>query len=314
MTTRPWYDNINEIRVHCKTLEGFHTLLQARYKARKETNCRLEEFVVNGLWRLDQFGQVARISKIYDEKYNLIDLSKLPPFPRVVYAEQFKTEVQRRLIPEISYEYGMGGWDSSPVPPIVACVECGQKWSMDDIPTALHQQAVIKEHQDATDLLGDFSMWSAQEITNKLRELLSADIDLIVEKESPLDCHVKIDYYRYNQYIHRACLEKQLAATTRNEFTKAFVQSDLEFYGLIRTKNEYGSESYRGPWYTVDTALGTVTVGWRKSVIHVDYSNISSTYTSDTNETKAAGMEHVNNYEELTQALNKLVAFLKEST
>jgi len=78
---------------------------------------------------------------------------------------------------------------------------------------------------------------------------------------------------------------------TREFFEKALKEAGFSIYNLSTIKNEYGSYDYAGPWYEINTTMGTFTVGWRKNVISLywpegkDFSHLfASESTTLTNE------------------------------
>lgn len=120
-------------------------------------------------------------------------------------------------------------------------------------------------------------------------------------------------YTRHDMY-HQACYQQALHKTKCLEFEKVFRAAGINLFGQIRTKNEYGSESWNGPWFIFDTEYGPIKVGWRKRVIAVDYRFINRDYLVNSDETRGPGYEHVEGYDKLESALRKFVNYLKQQS
>ncbi|MGN7710812.1 hypothetical protein [Agrobacterium radiobacter] len=60
---------------------------------------------------------------------------------------------------------------------------------------------------------------------------------------------------------------------TRHEVEAALLLAGLETYDVVAIPNGYGSEDYRGPWWSCHTIYGRIRIGWRKRVIEIAWEN-----------------------------------------
>lgn len=79
-------------------------------------------------------------------------------------------------------------------------------------------------------------------------------------------------FFNVWQYFHRECNRKYLAKNERVYFTEILSQAGFDAFRLLETKNHYCECEVCAPWYRAQTPFGEILIGWRKRVIHVDWS------------------------------------------
>jgi hypothetical protein len=124
---------------------------------------------------------------------------------------------------------------------------------------------------------------------------------------------VLVNVFRYS---HRACLQAKVDRAAMAAFAKAFEDAGLRTgIGLVEVENEYGSRSYRGPWYVAMTEIGEVRVGWRKRVIEVvfpDWVPVGTLFAKE-DVTKSAHLIHAWGYDKLAEYLKAAKKAAKEA-
>lgn len=110
--------------------------------------------------------------------------------------------------------------------------------------------------------------------------------------------------------VHKQCNIKHITNNIRTLIIDVFQKSNIDFYGTISNKNQYGSEEYNGKWFDVETNYGIFVIGWRKRVIHIGYPDKVVKYVPETKETHGENYEHVWSYDKLLEALNKYHDFM----
>lgn len=115
------------------------------------------------------------------------------------------------------------------------------------------------------------------------------------------DSYDKAQEIHCRSYYHPTCYVKDLAATTRSKFTLCLEQAGYKVLGSVQVTNEYGSLSYRGPWFLFDTDRGTFLLGWRKRVIICEHYATLFSMREPTPPTRV--FEHTNDYTELSLGL-----------
>lgn len=74
---------------------------------------------------------------------------------------------------------------------------------------------------------------------------------------------------------HHSCHDAEIEREVANEFDTAFQKAGFACSQVEKIPNEYGSQSYSGPWFIVRTGIGPFNadfkIGWRKRVIHLEW-------------------------------------------
>jgi len=101
----------------------------------------------------------------------------------------------------------------------------------------------------------------------------------------------------------------------KDSFQKAFNDAGFDIIFVEEIPNEYhGEDTEQGqwdPWLLVTTRIGPIKVGWRRSVIHLEWERTSVHTTADElfpeeDATKFGAGMHVYGYENLTKRLTRL--------
>jgi len=307
-----WFDNPFAMIKYCDNLKDFHLLTEARSKAcyvEGEKKAMLECWIVLGEWLLDEFGQVSKITNINND-FVLIPKEDWPEIPKVVSLHDFVKLFEEKLKPKIGYSAVFGGSFVSPdaVEEGINCCICGKEIVLEDIPTLVSNRSVYGEFDEMVELIGDVQGMSINEVNKALSKKLNASVH-VATKEHQEFSKETFDYFTYRTFKHGACHIHKLTIDTRDSFCNAVEDAGLEIYGYLPIENKYGSAEYNGPWYLISTQLGkgNLKLGWRKSVINIDYSEIDPNYRSGSQHTNGPGYEHVYSCEELTAALKLFI-------
>jgi hypothetical protein len=333
---RPWYDNKEEMAIRCQTLEGFHAVCAARSVAAREGKESLTAFVVAGTWVLDRFGQVASVTKVerWDEenrRYDEVVTHRQPDFPVVLTEDEFC----KALPPETTWGWGFGGRRGMPPKPWQVCPCCNKGWTMantgdtitvrEDLTIPLtefvgQRLSVVEEayrrRPEAVYYLSRSSpirndRWINNDPHPSIESLVKNAQGWATGSHDGGEFWPRIDCEEYavqegdeagfaaHVCYHEACYAHKLAVATRDALLAEVTNAGFYVYGAIRATNEYGSGSYRGPWWVIDTDLGTIRAGWRKRVIDIDYSGVSYYEVPDVDVTKSPGHIHAYSYEDM---------------
>jgi hypothetical protein len=231
------------------------------------------------------------------------------------------SEFKRRIKPyNVSFNYGFDHLGPLPTQH-TKCQCCGETWSIDNIcdyitksDTCLssnlkHTIPEAEYKRVAHALSFRFIVNDAQptQLAETLNRITGSSWSVHYEDDNPEN---KISHYNFLKYYHKACYANFLSKKVATEFIEALRSAGIGIYGMIRTKNKYGSEAYNGPWFIFDTSIGHLRLGWRKSVIEISYAAIDNQYISKTERTAGPGYEHICDSSQLTEALIKFKAHL----
>lgn len=334
MGEKPIYDTAEGIRIFMASLEGFHALIAARHAAGYERREDLTEFYVMGRWGFDRTGNIGMVTMRGDRREQ--PLKELyPDIPDVITATEFR---------QMLVDTGSDDWVSTifsdqtwPPPVGMACTVCGETWSIDnahDVHTKYSSRVeslelfVGRPLSDFTDSLQErsdatYSMNSDKPVRNDryvdlsphptlrgahvVNDLgwvgISAGIgpDYVIRDGDEGFVHVRT-------YQHGACHAATLAARMEAMFDSAFQMAGYEGAQFTPIPNEYGSGDYLGPWYEVRTGFGIITIGWRRRVIQIDWSQTGQDleYLFEEAGTKAAHYVHAYGYREASEYLERI--------
>lgn len=79
-------------------------------------------------------------------------------------------------------------------------------------------------------------------------------------------------YFNVWRYYHRTCNRLNLAFKEEKRFREIFKAAGFSFACLHHIPNKYCSYDKCAPWFRVETEVGTITIGWRKRVISINWS------------------------------------------
>lgn len=299
-------------------LAGFHYIVETRSKISSKGNKDLNEFVVNGEWKLDQFGQCWRLNWENGKP----DIS----FPLVCTQIEWDALMRSNSVKV---------WSSSPgLPPDAECLceVCRQGWSLESAHDA------VQIHSTKNIPLDNYILWSLDDVEAHLKRKHHAFVgfqpDLTIKNDlyKLLDAHPvypellmrgewvcvenlkeykvlsgDIGYLNIWQYFHPKCYEIRTENERREVFTKAFLNAGIE--GNFKAiPNGYNSDEFYDPWFEVKTPFGVFTVGWRRRVISLEWENISIDMSifSEEDVTKWESGIHVYGTENLTRYLKMI--------
>src|SRR5271154_6091699 len=87
------------------------------------------------------------------------------------------------------------------------------------------------------------------------------------------DITVKSEYHndRLGHEFHSECMTKKLTVDTLKKFEALFFLAGYTFSIFNPIVNGYHNCEYDTPWYTVETNVGKIKIGWRKRVINIEW-------------------------------------------
>ncbi len=341
---RVQFDSVEGIRTSLLTLSSLHEMLQARRQAtRMKTGengrVQLNEFVLLGRYWLDQFGQCSKAAGV-------IPKDRFPGMPDVMEYKQYLAFLASNTPEEDKYKFGWAFDGSQNIaPPDMSCKICGQFWSVSnchDITSeresvffplqsfigkpvgelvehlrGLHDARYQYHYKNDPSLRNDRFIDLTQEavgksgITTPVNPRGWVKLDTLGEEKYVIQSGDEIPVDR-TYYFHKVCHLNSLAAETEAEFRTVMHQAGFKYLRFWKIKNEYGSESYRGPWFEIYTDLGKLMLGWNKRIINVDWSATGKKFLhlfEDIKNTKGEGCIHAYGY---TEALDFLTRIRKE--
>ena len=347
----PWYDSVQGIANAIKSLGGFHELVEERHTAAYKRNELLNVFYVfGGRWSLDSCGNTGKATHDpLPERYRVL----IPVATRDKFCE-YRNQKQREAPDEIdeflSHALNGGQLPHTQIP----CAHCGAHWTIENCfdvvvkydshifpltafvgrtiaevkqSFALRTEALYQMDSNSTlrndrfiDLRPKYPnstvSWEQGVVTNE-RGWVSAK-DGITE-DTPV-CVGDEGLFSVWTYMHVGCGRARIRKDGMEMFTKIFTDAGFSDITLSETKNEYGSEDRRGPWWNVHTPFGTIRVGWRKRVIEIEWSALHTapqlhilpihSLFDDVTDTKTHTLIHAYNYGTATEYLTRIYKHL----
>lgn len=323
------YSRVEDVSAYVVDLATLHEWLAARRevaRSRPGTRAMQPEFVIQGQWIADQFGQFTRIT--VRPEYEAYKPERLP---LILTRDQFEMLLSRKYGEAVSWGWGFGAPDSSLPPADVVCTECLHPWELANI-----SDVFSTGRTEAMSL----AAWVGRPLQECVAELCDTRAEVrVVRTDSAFlrnDRYIDrtptqhgleknprgwvgadvIDYKTYRvqdgddlsvtrqQFYHKACHDMHVSHVVRTEFTAALERSTRATYGMVKIPNQYGSFDFNGPWFLVDTDLGLFRMGWRRHVIEV--SRMPQPNESSAISLEVRDMLHVDNYEALTAYLSNL--------
>jgi len=113
---------------------------------------------------------------------------------------------------------------------------------------------------------------------------------------------------------HRRCQELFVIERERKEIKGILDRSEIPYTEMVMIPNEYHSDpdpTYYGPWFVVETSAGRIKIGWRKRVIHIDWSETGlevsgAEVVEDPNVTHGPGYAHAWGPDKAVECLRRL--------
>lgn len=298
---RPWYDSVGGIEKAMTSLEGFANLIQARHTAGYGRGERMNEYYVLGRYSLDSCGNCGKFS-------DWIPKEKFPNLPNVMQRTDFWAFMKVAAGDSVRAPISMG----SDLPTDgVTCPICKQGWDIGNC----HE--VVTSHNTEVFPLADFvgrtlgevrAAYSARTDAHYFMQsdcLIRNDrfIDLSPKYPNPAsDWEKKVvknergwisakdgadddyviqvgdeGYFNVWKYYHPSCNRLNIATTEEAYFRDVFAQAGFMFSVMHHLPNGYSPRVEGAPWFRVETEIGPITIGWRKRVISIDWSETTHT-------------------------------------
>lgn len=296
---RPWYDTKEGIIESIGSLEDLRKLEKARYEAAYGRGERLNIFHILGKWQLDTCGNFMKCS---------IDLKLLmPDMPDVQTNEEYRVYCRENWPKDRSSMIGYQS-DSNLPPTDLMCPHCGKGWIIENcFDVIMHQNsktislskfvgktlADVQTHysaiSDAVYRIGSDIVirndanidnspkypnpeedWQQDIVKNEngwLRVSSGITEDYVVKEGD--EC-----YFNVWTLFHKECNEEHLAASEEKRFSETFKAAGFKNVTLEAIKNQYCGCDYCAPWFKIQTEFGNFTIGWRKRVINIDWSEV----------------------------------------
>jgi hypothetical protein len=297
-----WYDTYVGISNMLHSLDDLKGLIRERCAAYYDRKERMNGFwILNGRFHLNTCGNVSKVTEFPS------DLE----MPLVISDEEFRVLFKQKYGDEYRRIIRSMGSDIPKANQV--CPYCGIGWDIDNCHDVVsyHSTEVIPLMDYSGLSLGDiktfysnktdaiYRMTSDRLIRNdKYIDLSSLYPDAKTEWEREIVVSekgwingkfmkkngVEIDDYNINpgdygffnvwKYFHKECNRKNLAFKERKIFYDVFKEAGFAKAFLTELKNEYCNCDICAPWYNVETEFGTIKIGWRKSVISIDWSGL----------------------------------------
>ena len=280
------YDNQRSIETeYLADLEGLNRFIQDRHKAGYARNERMKAFVILGRWYADSIGNVSDVRFLRSDYATMEAPASLPKVVRADRLVDFG-------IPQIEYSLMYGCVPKAHM----VCGECDHGWTL----ATAHDSHVSVE---------DVALRVGGAYTGKTLDAVHADLQIRTDGHWNLarQCSLRNDRYipsggevepihkangkgwlrvdrqehvvedgddvlaSVQRYTHKACWRLRVHRRYREEFTEIVTRAGWPGV-LDETPNLYCKCENCGPWFVATTPLGAVVLGWRKRVIHIDWS------------------------------------------
>jgi hypothetical protein len=281
-----WYDTKPGIARHLTSLKKLNRLVEERFRAGYARHERLHDFCVLGRWTTDSCGNFCKIVSRPPAEIN-------PSIPDVVTME----ELWDYLPPDASIT---SSHMVSLPPTRILCALCDRPWTIDDC----HDTEVLC-NELVTVNLEPFVGKPLSKVKRRYAARTDAEYFLLeqgflrndryidlrpnprvpelkanehgwVGKSEGIDDSYIIQpgdeaCFNTRRYYHGACNRRRLNDDERRHFTEILTAAGYSNFGLAAIPNGYGGGAV--PWFRITTHVGTLTVGWRRRVISIDWSD-----------------------------------------
>lgn len=337
---RPWYDSFSGIEKALTSLDGFSNLIQARYTAGYGRGERMNEYYVLGRYSLDPCGNCGKFS-------DWIPKEHFPNLPDVVRRDEFWAFMKVAVGDDAHTSISMG----SDLPTDgVTCPICKKGWAIHNCHevvvsrntevlsladfegrTLRDVKAVYSVRTNAhyfmqsdctirNDRLIDLSSKYPNPAHDWEKRIVKNERGWISAKDGADDGYViqtgDEGYFNVWKYYHPSCSRLNLASTEETYFRDVFAQAGFMFSVMHHLPNGYSPREAGAPWFRVETEIGQITIGWRNSVISIDWSETSydGKYIlllfQEESVTKEKTYIHANSKEKAIEYLAKLLGAL----
>jgi hypothetical protein len=300
---RPLYDTVRGIEASLSSLQAFTLLTEERHKAGYRRKERLNEFFVMGRYLMDTCGNTGKLS-------GWIPKEHLPDLPDVISRDAFWAYVKAH-VPAGVYTPVTSNMTSDLPSDGVRCPICKKEWTLENC----HDTVVV--HTTETFPLSDFVGGTLAQVqaayAGKTDAHYMMQNDILIRSDRFVDLSPKypeadedwkrgmvknergwvsskegIDggyviksgdegYFNVWRYYHQACNRLALASNEEKSFREIFSSAGFTIAVLHHLPNGYCPCERCAPWFRVETEVGAITLGWRKRVINIDWSEIDPT-------------------------------------
>jgi hypothetical protein len=193
------------------------------------------------------------------------------------------------------------------------CLHCKEKWALSDLETFVTSTRTLPVI-DVVRLLGNKYSELMKRIIkgndDSHVEIVKALNDLtgnfwIINKDNEKEPKL-ITSFTCCEHYHNKCNKERvdkISIETSKEFLKCFKEAEIAVYGLVRTKNIYGSENTKGPWFIFDTELGHMKLGWIINTPHVDAFALHKDFIDPEDKVFNLGKGFENGYDDVVKFL-----------
>lgn len=311
----PKYDNIEGITEYLKDVTGLNKLKFERKEAGYNRRERLNEFIILGRWYTDSIGNFG---KILNKSGGIIPAEAISRCPVV--------STYKDLINKISENESICTGVNSHIPPdYVKCIICERPWTIKDVHDCISSSKT--EVVDANPFVG-----ALLSNINRLPQYIDiAPHHVSHESVRPLNLtqgYENVDknyiiksgdkiFVNVWSYSHVECDKLNTIQYSINDITDIINNTKLlgEFK-LIAMKNGYDSD-HNDPWFRIEfknsTGSHEITIGWRRSVINIDWSKSNKDLLSlfeNEDVTKADSFIHAHSRKKATEYLTKIIQAL----
>ena len=294
---KPWYDTVEGIQGSLGSLESLLRLVLERHEAGYKRNERMGDFFVLGRYSLDSVGNCGRIEE-------WIPKEKFPAIPDVLTREEFWVYIKVNVADSDDVRVSVPMGDSLPHDGVF-CPVCKRGWTIENcFDTAVdggyktlslaefvgktlgEVKAAYAKRKDAIYRMQDEILIRSDRFIDRSLKYPDTEKDYqkeIVKNESGWlgkDGGITDDYiiqdgdegsFHVWTYFHKQCKKLHLAFSEEEKFRDIFKKAGFTHAVLHHLPNQYCPCEKCAPWFRVDTEIGTITIGWRKRVINIDW-------------------------------------------
>ncbi|MFA5994350.1 MAG: hypothetical protein WC823_05315, partial [Parcubacteria group bacterium] len=291
---RPWYDTKQGVEDSLSTLAGFSNLISERRMAGYERKERLNEFYVLGRYSLDTCGNCGKMME-------WIPKENIPHLPDVMTRDEFWAYVKENVkdAENVSVSIGMGSdlpWGD------IVCPVCKKGWTIHDC----HDTVVARREEvlPLADFIGKTLSEVKASYATKKDAHYRMQSDILIRNDKHINLALKPGYTTLKEneggwlgsrdgitneyviqdgddgffnvwsYYHSTCNHLYRAFKEEKNFRDIFAKAGFIFPVFHHLPNGYSSRGVGAPWFRVETEIGTITLGWRKRVVNIDWSEL----------------------------------------
>jgi hypothetical protein len=294
------FDTKAGMEAYLTDLAGLNRLIADRHRAGYQDRLRMREWVVLGRWQCDTCGNFGTIRDWKTGSF----------FPSLIERAKKEPVFDLHSIDKKDCSDWVVSSGTEPPSARVRCWGCGERWHLENC----HDALKVEQHRDN---VRSSDGWVGRTLGDYERYILDLDdaerwivfgtklcgsnlrndkyIDLTPEKDYPT---LKVNergwvskprehvieegdeiMVRTIRYYHPFCRMVELKQTERELIRGIFEKAGYQEFEMMAIPNEYcGKPDCCGPWFLVETSLGTIKIGWRKRVFSIDWSRTGQSF------------------------------------